>query len=205
MTRPHAHDTHTHTCARVWEMLCTHTTRANTARTRTNHIFFTHGDRTLRSDASTRQMSRQRPGSGLQRPLRCSMAPPAPFTHPPPASGGTDLHNEDMQGGKWGVMRGSDAAGGRKPVSRRVNEHITAKNGRAEARPGAFERQRIIPQRMPRAPLRSPRHHASAPCDCTRGRASAHGCQQSRGVVAPLSARRRGPDDRRLSTEGRKR
>mmetsp|Transcript_69606 Transcript_69606/g.208960 ORF Transcript_69606/g.208960 Transcript_69606/m.208960 type:complete len:200 (-) Transcript_69606:44-643(-) len=52
-------------------------------------------------------------------------------------------------------------------------------------------------QRMPRAPLRSPRHHASAPCDCTRGRASAHGCQQSRGVVAPLSARRRGPDDRR--------
>ena len=117
LTRPHAHDTHTHTCARVWEMLCTHTTRANTARTRTNHIFFTHGDRTLRSDASTRQMSRQRPGSGLQRPLRCSMAPPAPFTHPPPASGGTDLHNENMQGGKWGVMRGSDAAGwsGRKP------------------------------------------------------------------------------------------
>ena len=168
-------------------------------------FFPTHCDRTHPTRQSgTEKMSRSA-GSGLQCGHCAARCPPQHPSHPPPASGATDLHNEDMQGGKWGVMRGSDAAGGRKPVSRRVNEHITAKNGRAEARPGAFERQRIIPQRMPRAPLRSPRHHASAPCDCTRGRASAHGCQQSRGVVAPLSARRRGPDDRRLSTEGRKR
>mmetsp|Transcript_28017 Transcript_28017/g.75692 ORF Transcript_28017/g.75692 Transcript_28017/m.75692 type:complete len:279 (+) Transcript_28017:195-1031(+) len=53
------------------------------------------------------------------------------------------------------------------------------------------------PERMPRAPLRLPRHQASALCDCTRGRASARGCRQRWGVVAPLNSRHRGPDDRR--------
>eukprot|EP00966_Prymnesium_polylepis_P284439 6571212-Prymnesium_polylepis.1 len=49
-----------------------------------------------------------------------------------------------------------------KPASRRVNDHSTEKHGRAEAKPGAFERHTIIPERMPRAPLRSPRHQAKA-------------------------------------------
>ena len=99
-----------------------------------------------------------------------------------------------------GCYEGFGCCGSRKPVSRRVNEHNTATHGRAEARPGAFERQIIIPERMPRAPLRLPRHQASALCDCTRGRASARGCRQRWGVVAPLNSRHRGPDDRRLST-----
>eukprot|EP00966_Prymnesium_polylepis_P114290 2640812-Prymnesium_polylepis.1 len=30
---------------------------------------------------------------------------------PPPSSDGIDLHSEDMQGGKWGVMRGFGCCG----------------------------------------------------------------------------------------------
>eukprot|EP00966_Prymnesium_polylepis_P026948 623169-Prymnesium_polylepis.1 len=59
---------------------------------------------------------------------------------------------------------------GHKPVSRRVNEHISnAWAGGGETR--RVRTANIMPERMPRAPLRSPRHQANAPCECTRGRA----------------------------------
>ena len=89
-----------------------------------------------------------------------------------------------------------------------VMKQITAKHGRAEASPGAFERQAIVPKRMPRVPPRAPHHHASSKRNCARGgswqsRASAHaGRGDAKGCVRAAKSR---PDDRRLSIGGRRR